>query len=72
MNTRAGEILNSVYDGESNALKVKLSESEIQVSVNEAPGVAHAGFLGDGRFGQLLIQNGGEIRSARIVREQGF
>lgn len=63
------QIVQKVYDSVSNAIRVKLSDSEIQVNVNEAPTVAHAGFVGDGKFGQLLIQNGGEIRSARIVRE---
>ena len=68
MNTRAGEVLNSVYDGETNSLRVKNIGSDVNPPDPTARAV-HAAYQGPGRFGQMLIQNGGKIRSARIVKE---
>ena len=70
MNTRAGEVLNSVYDGETNSLRVTGLGSDVNPpDPTPITRVVHAAYQGPGKFGQMLIQNGGKIRSARIVKE---
>ena len=64
--SRGGEILHSVYDAEEDSLRVTgLGSTETPATQEKI----FAGYLKEGgKFGRLLIQNGSELRSARIEK----
>lgn len=71
MSTRAGEVLNSVYDGETNSLRVKNLGSEI-VPPDPTPTpttrVVHAAYRTGGGFGKILMEVDDSITTMVIDR----